>query len=508
MRLKELLSELNLDSTSVKDRFNFDQRILKSEIRGISCDSKRVSEDFLYVAIKGERFDGHNFIREAVERGAKAVIIQNSKFKIQNSKFPIFIVKDTRESLAELSAKFYGFPSKNLRFIGITGTNGKTTVSYLMESILKRKGLNVGVIGTVNYRIAGKEILPAVNTTPSALELHHLLSEMTKRGIDYVVMEVSSHSLDQKRVYGIDFDYAVYTNLSQDHLDYHKNLKNYFLAKAKLFESLKNTSFAIINSDDRFFPELKGMTKAKIYTYGVLNRCDIRAENIEWNLEGIKFSVKGENLDFTVESKLLGLHNVYNLLAAITTAIAMRIDTEIIREGAKDLRCIPGRLEKINTGGDFKVFIDYAHTPEAVRCVLSTLKTGLLTLKRCQKVRRSRIICVFGCGGERDRKKRPKIAKIISENSDYFIITNDNPRNEDPNRIINDILKGVKTENFEVILDRREAIKKAISMAKDRDIIAILGKGHERYQIIGGRKIPFDDRRSVKECLRPKRSWR
>jgi len=506
MRLKELISGLDLNLTS--DKFTFDRKIFDLEIKGVSCDSKRTSKNYLYVAIRGNKLDGHNFISEAVERGAKAAIIQNSKFKIQNSKFPIFVVRDTREALAKLSAKFYGFPSKNLRFIGITGTNGKTTVSYLIESILKREGLNVGVIGTVNYRLDGKEISPAVNTTPSALELHHLLLKMTKKRIDYVIMEVSSHSLDQKRVYGIDFDYAVYTNLSQDHLDYHKNLKNYFLAKAKLFESLKSNSSAIINSDDRFSSELKERTKAKIYTYGVLNRCDIKAENIEWNLEGIKFGVKGKNLDFTVESKLSGFHNVYNLLAAVTVAVAMGIDTKIIREGLKDLRCIPGRLEEIDTGRDFKVFADYAHTPEAVRCVLSTFNYSLLTLERDQKVRRERIICVFGCGGERDRRKREKIAKIISENSDYFIITNDNPRNEDPNRIINDILKGVKTENFEVILDRREAIKKAISMAKDRDIIAILGKGHERYQIIGNKKIAFDDRRIIKECLRLKKSWR
>jgi UDP-N-acetylmuramoyl-L-alanyl-D-glutamate--2,6-diaminopimelate ligase len=483
MKLKELLSELDL--ISVKKEKSFDL-----EIRGISCDSRRVSEGYLYVAVEGNLFDGHNFIPEAIKKGARAIIVQNSKFKIQNSKIPIFIVKDTRIALAKLAAKFYRTQKSSLKFIGITGTNGKTTVSYLIESILRRSRFRVGVIGTINYRLNGKEISSAINTTPSPLELHLLLSEMARENADFVVMEVSSHALDQERVYGIDFNYAVYTNLSQDHLDYHKNLKDYFLAKAKLFEGLRPDSFAIINSDDRFSKELKKKTRAKIFTYGIESLSDIRAENIKWDLEGLRFNVKAKEFDFQIKSKLIGYYNVYNILAAVSTALNLGIDIQIIKSAIGNLRDIPGRLERIDSERNFKVFVDYAHTPEAIKNVLFTLKN----FKR-------RLICVFGCGGQRDREKRPKMGKIVSELSDYFIITNDNPRNEDPREIISDILKGVKTKNFEIILDRREAIRKALSLASEGDIVAILGKGHERYQIIEDKKIPFDDREVVKECL-------
>jgi len=483
MRLKNLLSELDLD------------KIPDLEIKGISCDSRKVSENYLYVAVEGNRFDGHNFISQAVEKGAKAIVVQNSPPEADLplvEKIPFFIVKDTRKALAELAAKFYGNPQQKLKFIGITGTNGKTTISYLIEAILRKNKFSVGVIGTINYRLNDEKIY-SINTTPGPLELQSLLARMLERKIDYVVMEVSSHALDQERVYGIGFDYAIFTNLSQDHLDYHKNLKDYFLAKAKLFERLKNKSTAIINSDNKFSEELKRKTKAKIYSYGIFNSSNIRAENIEWNLEGMRFNVVGEGFNFKIESELIGYHNVYNLLAAITLSKALGIDTQTIKDGIRDLRCVPGRLERIDTKRGFKAFVDYAHTPEAIKNVLLTLKDH-----------KRNLICVFGCGGQRDRRKRPKMGEIVSLNSDYFIITNDNPRNEDPNRIVGDILRGIKTKNFEVILDRKKAIKKAISMAEDGDVVAVLGKGHERYQIIDNRRIPFDDRKVIRECLKSK----
>jgi len=484
MRLRQLIRTIISDSNS--------SRIEDFEVAGIACNSKDVRDNFIFVAIKGNCEDGHKFIPEAINRGAKAIIVQCqvSSVKCQDKNINFIEVKDTRKVLAKLVTEFYGDPSSRLKVIGITGTNGKTTISYLLEALLKESGLNPAVIGTVNYRFRDK-VIPAKNTTPGPIELQSMLADMLSVGVDYTVMEVSSHALDQNRTEGIDFYSAIFTNLTQDHLDYHNTLEDYFSAKSKLFRNLSSNSFAIINNDDEYGRRLKELTRGQMITYAIVNPSDVMAKDLRFNITGSEFLIKAKEKEIPFKAPLIGRHNVYNILAVIAFALKENINLERIKEAIKNFSVIPGRLEKIDFSGSFSVFVDYAHTQDALSNVIKTLR----------ELSKNRIIVVFGCGGQRDRTKRPKMGRVVSELADYAIITNDNPRLEQPEKIIDDIRKGIKNDNYCVIPERFEAIKKSLSLAKAGDIVLVAGKGHENYQILRDKVIHFDDRETVRQCL-------
>jgi UDP-N-acetylmuramyl-tripeptide synthetase len=478
------------------DNFNAPLGLENFEVRGISCNSKTVKEGFVFVAIQGNREDGNKYIDEAIERGARAVIVQSSSKCLPcrptgNRNVSFISVEDTRKALAKLAAEFYDKPSSKIKVVGITGTNGKTTITYLIEALLKKSHLSPAVIGTINYRFEDK-IIASKNTTPGPVELQSMLDAMLKAGSNYAIMEVSSHALDQDRTEGIDFHSAIFTNLTQDHLDYHKNLKNYFESKAKLFKNISRRSFAVINDDDKYGRKIKELTKAQIITYGIENSADITARDIKFDGCATQFRLKSPKEETKFKTGLIGKHNVYNILATIAWAQKEGIDSSIIKSAIEEFSYVPGRLEKIDCNADFSVFVDYAHTEDALRNIIGTLR----------QISNRKIIVVFGCGGERDKTKRPKMGRVVSELADLAIITDDNPRFEDPEAIIKEIKKGIRKKNFCVIPERFEAIKKSLFLAKAGDIILVAGKGHENYQILKDKTIFFDDREAVRECLK------
>jgi UDP-N-acetylmuramyl-tripeptide synthetase len=483
MRLKEIIKLLG--------KKKIISGLTDFEVSGVSCNSKSVGNNFIFVAVKGAKADGHKFIREAAARGAKA-IVYSSQSAVRSEPGVNFIrVKDTRKALPELAAAFYGNPSSKMKVIGVTGTNGKTTVTYLIEAILKEAGFIPGVIGTIEYRFNNK-IIPSKNTTPGPVELQSMLSQMKSAGINYAVMEVSSHALDQDRVGAIDFSCAIFTNLTQDHLDYHKTKEGYFQAKARLFKHLKPGALAVINNDDAHTGRLKKMSAAKIITYGIKNRSDIMAKVINADVMGAEFILSGPKIRMPLKTKLIGIHNVYNILAAVSWAVKEGIGQKTIKSAIEGFTLVPGRLERIDFAGDFQIFVDYAHTEDALRNAISALR----------HFNPKRIITVFGCGGERDKTKRPKMGRVVTELADYAVITSDNPRSESPYDIICDIKKGIKGNNYCAIADRFKAIKKSLSLARAGDIILIAGKGHENSQILKGKTINFNDSRVIKECLK------
>jgi len=462
-------------------------------VKGISCNSKNVSDGFIFVAIKGNRQDGNKFIREAIDRGAKAVIVDDARrFKAGGKmKVPFIAVKDTRIALARLAAEFYGNPSSKIKVIGITGTNGKTTITYLLEALLKKAGFSPAVIGTINYRFKNK-IIVSKNTTPGPVELESMLADMSNEGGDYCLMEVSSHALHQDRVEGINFHSAIFTNLTQDHLDYHKTLENYFKNKAKLFKNLSRDAFAVINNDDSYGKRLKKLTRGKIITYGIDTDARVMARDIEFDCKRTKFRLVCPEGKIILNSRLIGKHNVYNILAAVAWGISQGIKLSTIKSAIEGFDFVPGRLQRVVSKSGFSVFVDYAHTEDALKNVINSLR------QLCKK----RIIVVFGCGGERDKTKRPKMGKVVTRLSDFAIITNDNPRSECPLDIIKDIKKGITKNNYCVIPDRLQAIKKSLSLAGPGDIVLVAGKGHENYQIAKDKVTHFDDQEAVRKCLK------
>ena len=483
MTLAQLIKVLDSDCLDSLEDF---------EVSGISCNSKKVQEDFIFVAIKGTDADGHSFIKEAIEKGAKAIIVQSPEFRVQSpDKIPFIVVKNSRQALAKLAAEFYGNPSRKIKVVGITGTNGKTTVSYLIEAILKESGGVPAVVGTVNYRFKDK-VIPSSNTTPGPIELQSMLKDMLKEDVHYAIMEVSSHALDQDRTEGINFHSAIFTNLAQDHLDYHKTQENYFQAKAKLFKNIDSGVFAVINNDDKYSEIIKKLTPAEIITYGIDKHSDIVASDIRFDIAHTEFLLVSNNAETNFKTRLIGRHNVYNVLAAVSWAKKEGLDLSIIKSALEKFCLVPGRLERIDSGADFAVFVDYAHTEDALCNVIKTLR----------QLSKNRVIVLFGCGGQRDKTKRPKMGYAVSELADFAIITNDNPRGEDPKVIIDDIKKGIKKDNFCIIPERKEAIKKSLSLAKSGDIVLVAGKGHENYQILKDRVLPFDDRQVIRECLK------
>lgn len=463
------------------------------EVKGISCNSKTVSEGFIFAAVKGVNCDGNLFIDEAVKNGAKALIVGDQDQKtLDKYDIPVVSVPDMRLALPDWAAEFYGNPSSSLNVIGVTGTNGKTTVTYLIEAILKEKGNSSAVIGTVNWRFKDT-VIPSKNTTPGPIELQSMLARILQEGVNYAVMEVSSHALHQERTGKINFRSGIFTNLTQDHLDYHVTMADYFQAKAKLFHNLEKSATAIINCDDAYGRKLICQLKLPgIISYGLDDKADVSAKNINFDIAHTRFLLSYKERKTAIDINLIGRHNVYNVLAAISWAINEGISIDIVRAALNKFKNVPGRLERIGSAENFSVFVDYAHTEDALKNVITSLR---------QVSGKRRIIVVFGCGGDRDKMKRPKMGWVVSELADYAIITSDNPRSEDPEAIIRDIVSGISKHNYCVIADRREAIKESFCLSVKGDIVLIAGKGHENYQVINNMVFDFDDRKVAQECL-------
>ena len=469
------------------------------EINCIRYDSRKVQNGDIFVAIRGAEFDGHNFIKNAVSNGASVVVLEddsilNDSFFLHSGVMKI-VVPNSRIALAKLSANYFNNPSERLSIFGVTGTNGKTTTTYLLKSILENTGKKTGLLGTIAYQI-GNQTITATHTTPESFDLNELFSQMLKASCSAAVMEVSSHALAQHRVHAIKFTGAIFTNLTQDHLDYHITMEKYFEAKKSLFDSLPSSSFAVINIDDKWGQKICNSTKANILTYGIHESADVRAKNIITSTDGIKFSLLAKGNEIIIESNLIGTFNVYNLLAACSVGIALDIPLHTLKEVILKTTAAPGRFEQINSPKGWKAIIDYAHTPDALEKALTAIH------EMFSKNQKGKIITVFGCGGNRDRGKRPKMAQIASTLSDVTIITSDNPRNEEPENIINEVIRGIKTGNeFYSEVDRKKAIHLALDLARKNDVVLIAGKGHEDYQIIGNQKIHFNDREVVEEYI-------
>lgn len=464
-------------------------------ITGLTFSSQDVRQGFVFFALKGANADGNLFIADAIRRGAVMIV---SAFAPKEP-YPVLYYQsaDIDRDMADAAYAFYGRPSDSMKMIGVTGTKGKTSIAYLIESILTGAGEKVGALGTVSYRIAGRKICSAPNTTPAALPLFNLLAQMKKEDCSGVVMEVSSHSLELQRVRHIWYDTAVFTNLQRDHLDFHHTFENYFLAKQKLFENLadpanpKPNRTAVINTDDPYGRRLAEAFKGrvKIITFGLEQGADLKAENIQEFLTHTEFTVGGVK----ARINLLGRHNVYNALAAWGACLASGISQEDILRGLAALAGVAGRMERVDEGQNFFTFVDFAYTDESLQRAFKTV----------EPFKKGRVLLVFGCGGQRDTTKRPLMGRTACTNADYVFLTNDNPRCEDPNRIFADILAGMKDfSNYEVVPDRAEAIGRALAAARQDDIVIVAGKGHEDYQIVGTEKRHFSDQETIRAFLR------
>ena len=465
MKLEYLLNNINVISQKI---------VSDSEITGITIDSRKIEPGFAFICFEGTKSDGHDYIKSAIEKGAKTIITQKETEDFEGVN--IVRVEKGRETIARIANNFYDFPSKKFKLIGITGTKGKTTTTYMIKSILEQKGLKVGLIGTIESKIGDEKLKTSANTTPDAVELQQLFALMAKQNVDAVVMEVSSHALDLKRVYGSEFDVGVFTNL-----DYHKDFETYFSAKKLLFDQCR---LGITNIDSEYGLRVIKETPCKFKTYAIDNDADIRATNLVNTSKSVTFDV--DNKKITV--KIPGKFSVYNALSAISVAKEFGCTIEQIQAGFDNV-VVPGRSEIVHIDADFTVMVDYAHSPES-------LKSILLSTKDYAK---GRVISVFGCGGDRDRTKRPIMGRISGEIADYTIITSDNPRTEDPNFILDEIEVGIKeiTSNYTRVAERELAIREALKIAKKDDIIIVAGKGHEPYQILKDKTIHFDDREQV-----------
>lgn len=475
------------------------------DILSIHYDSRSVKPGGLFVAVKGLVADGHRFIADAVTRGAVAVVAENGA-SFETPDVPLILTSDSRKALAIAAGEFYGHPSSYLHLTGVTGTNGKTSTTYLLESIFREAGFETGVIGTINCRYGGRTF-PNPMTTPESLDLQKILADMVEAGVTHAIMEVSSHAIDLDRVFGLDFDLGVFTNLSQDHLDYHGTMENYWDCKKRLFtEYLPDSgkdSNAVVNITDSEGTELASAVRVPIYTTGT-DHGDIRMENARVDIHGIEGELVTPLGRINVSCTGIGQHNIENILSAAGAALASGASLIQIGKGIAEFN-VPGRLERVPNSHGFHVFVDYAHTPDGLLNVLETLRP----------LTRGRLITVFGCGGDRDKGKRPKMAQVAEEYSDLVIVTSDNPRTEDPSAIIGDILEGLDGQKLEpsdfdddirprgyvVEPDRRSAIAFAIHFAKANDTVLIAGKGHETYQILNTGTIDFDDRIEARKAL-------
>ena len=488
MLLSNLLANLPFHTKSIK------QDCL---IKGITYDSRQVEKDYLFVAVKGYTTNGHLYIPEALKRGACAVLLQEIAYAPSEVNWVQFA--DTRTILPSIAARFHGYPASKLKMIGVTGTNGKTTTTKLIEAIYREQGLTTGLIGTVHNSI-GDRILPVERTTPESADLQKLLWEMVDAQLQVVVMEVSSHALALHRVDECEFDTAIFTNLTQDHLDFHGTMEDYLAAKCLLFSGLhkKNakpgSKYAVINADDPAAAQIKASVQVKLITYGINNNADVQAQNVRLTTQGTEFKVKyGEEI-IELKLKLIGLFNVYNTLAALAAGVADNIPLSVMKKALSRETGVSGRFELINSGQDFAVIVDYAHTPDGLENVLKTAAS----------IATGKLITVFGCGGDRDRTKRPLMGEIAAKMSDYTIVTSDNPRSEDPKLIIDDICVGINKVPeavYQIIEHRRNAIRQAVCTASPGDVVLIAGKGHEDYQLIQGQRLHFDDREEAKAAL-------
>jgi len=469
-------------------------------VTGVEYDSRRVEPGRVFVALKGLHADGSSFVRQAIERGAVAIVSE------QPAPVDVHVawarVIDARHALAILSSAFYGHPSAEMQVIGITGTNGKTTTAFLVASIFDAAGRRCGVLGTVGYRI-GDEMRQATHTTPEAPEVQRMLREMSDRGCGACAMEVSSHALSLQRVDGVTFAAGVFTNLTRDHLDFHSDMESYFQAKRRLFEMLPPEAPSLINLDDPRGAALTEVGRRPV-TYAVNRPADITPGPLSFSFEGLTFDVRTPRGTLHVRSTLVGRPNVYNILAAVSTATALDVSFDAIERGVTALSGVPGRFQIVSRPKDeLTVVVDYAHTDDALRNLLETARP----------LTHGHLITVFGCGGDRDRTKRPLMGAVAGRLSDLILITSDNPRGEDPARIIEEIRRGItadtrrdSAQRLLSIVDRREAIAKAIELARPGDVVLIAGKGHEKYQVIGGQVLPFDDVTVAQDALNRRRS--
>jgi len=465
------------------------------EIKTIESDSRAVTDGSLFVCIPGYTVDGHDFAEQAVQQGAVALISE----KEINVSVPVILVRDAHRALAELANRFYQHPTKSFSLIGITGTNGKTTVSHLIEQIHRDKKQITGLIGTINMKIADEEF-ETKNTTPEPLLLQKQFAKMRDRNVDTAVMEVSSHALTLGRVRGCDYDIAVFTNLTQDHLDYHGTMEEYRQAKGLLFSQLGNTydtgrkKVAVLNGDDDAAQQYEQMTSAHILRYGIDRPADIKADHISFSANGTRFRLSTPEENRDVKLMLTGKFSVYNALAAIAACLANGLDLDHILNSLEKIAGVPGRFELVDEGQGFPVIVDYAHTPDSLENVLLTVK----------EMTEGNVFAVVGCGGDRDRTKRPLMAKIATEIADTAVLTSDNPRSEDPERILDDMVEGVKG-HYVRITDRSEAIRHAIQNAVNGDVVLIAGKGHETYQIVGDQVLDFDDREIARQAIKERK---
>ena len=484
MRLDKLLA--GIEYTIISGNLDID-------IKGIAYDSRQVKPGYLFVCISGFKTDGHLFIEQALKNGAKAILIEKTIDIIDAT---VIRSSNNRKAMALLASNFYGQPSHKMRIIGITGTNGKTTTTHLIKAILEEAGMKTGLIGTLYARVADKT-MDFGHTTPEAPEVESFMEICRKNNAQYVLMEVSSHALDLYRVSCIDFNIAVFTNLTQDHLDYHSNMQEYQVAKLKLFEMISpgKNNYTVVNTDDTYAGNFIQASKVPVITYGLNDNSDIKAENVQIDLKGSKFKLCFHGVNFNINMKLIGMFSVYNALAAIAIALKEGISPEIIKKALEKVNGVPGRFEQVDEGQNFTLVVDYAHTPDGLENIL---RTG-------RELTSHRLITVFGCGGDRDRGKRPLMGEVAARYSDFCIVTSDNPRSEDPEAIINDIIPGldqVKDSRYAIISDRREAINHAVHLARPGDLVIIAGKGHETYQLIKDKVLDFDDRKVASEFLK------
>lgn len=478
MKISELLQNVDVIRIEGKDR----------EISELSYNTTTVKKNSLFFCIPGMKTDGHIFANKAINSGANALVI--SKEVDVSRDVTLIRVKDARKAMAQISSNFYGNPSNSMSVVGITGTNGKTTSSFMLNSILNESGIKTGLMGTI-YNIFDDEVEVAKRTTPESMDLHRMLSRMDDKKVEQCIMEVSSHSLSLDRTFGIKFKVGIFTNLTQDHLDFHLNMENYFRAKMKLFESCEN---AVINVDDEYGKRILGEVKCNIITFGIERKADVFAEDVIISGEGTNFKLGYKNEIHSVNLHLPGKFNVYNALGCAAAAITLGVPLKSIVKGLEALEKVPGRSEKINSKGGFTIVIDYAHSPDGI---LNILKTA-------REYTNNRLITLFGCGGDRDRSKRPLMGKAAGSLSDFCIVTSDNPRTEEPMDIINDILPGIDQTNcsYVIIEDRKKAIEKALNMGQPGDVIVVAGKGHETYQVLKSETIHFDEREIVRELLK------
>ncbi|MBM7571731.1 UDP-N-acetylmuramoyl-L-alanyl-D-glutamate--2,6-diaminopimelate ligase [Aquibacillus albus] len=484
MKLRELVERFFLYQTTK----NIDSIFIK----GIAIDSRKVGNGDLFFCITGFTVDGHDFAKQAEANGACAIVAE----KPVDVTIPVIIVNNSSRALSIAANTFFHNPTNKLQLIGVTGTNGKTSVTYLLEEIFQQSKKKTGLIGTIQMKI-GDTSYNVKNTTPEALYLQKSFRQMVEENVETVMMEVSSHALDLGRVYGCDFDIAIFTNLSQDHLDYHENMGDYLHAKSLLFSQLGNRydltspKFAIVNKDDSNAEFIIKSTAQHVITYGIDSEADITATNIELNANGSSFTICTSDGNMDITSRLMGKFSVYNMLAATAAAICSGVSLRDIKSALELTTGVKGRFEPVATGQPYGVIVDYAHTPDSLENVLTTIRS----------FSNGNVYVVVGCGGDRDRSKRPLMAQVAVNYADLALFTSDNPRSEDPDQIINDMINGMDKTNYEVIVDRKEAINRSIRLAKENDIVLIAGKGHETYQIIGNEVHDFNDKKVAEDAI-------